>query len=90
MVNNVNAEKKNNQKKIFGIESDINSNKKLILESRLLIEENRAMILNNYSAAYAGNTNLAITNTNEIYENRKSIISKIHQKTIKNPFINQT
>ena len=77
MVNNVNAEKKNNQKKIFGIESDINSNKKLILESRLLIEENRAMILNNYSAAYAGNTNLAITNTNEIYENRKSIISKI-------------
>ena len=67
MVNNVNAEKKNNQKKIFGIESDINSNKKLILESRLLIEENRAMILNNYSAAYAGNTNMAITNTNEIY-----------------------
>ena len=77
MVNNVNAEKKNNQKRIFRIESEINSNKKLILESRLLIEENRAMILNNYSAAYAGNRNLAITNTNEIYENRKSIISKI-------------
>ena len=77
MVNNVNAEKKNNQKRIFGIESDINSNKKIILESRLLIEENRAMILNNYSAAYAGNRNLAMANTNEIYENRKSIISKI-------------
>ena len=77
MVNNVSAEKKNNQRRIFGIESDINSNKKLILESRLLIEENRAMILNNYSAAYAGNRNLALMNTNEIYENRKSIISKI-------------
>ncbi len=80
MVNNVSAEKKNNQKRIFGIESDINSNKKLILESRLLIEENRAMILNNYSAAYAGNRNLTLMNTNEIYENRKSIISKIEVK----------
>ena len=45
MVNNVNAEKKNNQKKIFGIESDINSNKKLILESRLLIEENKILTI---------------------------------------------
>ena len=63
MVNNVNAEKKNNQKKYFGIESDINSNKKLILESRLLIEENRAMILNNYTSSYSGNTNLANKNT---------------------------
>ena len=77
MINNKSAEEKNNKKRIFRIDSDIKSNESSIYQSRLIIEENRTMILNNYSAAFSGNNKLASVNTKEIYENRNAIIAKI-------------
>ncbi len=77
MINNKPAEEKNNKKRIFRIDSDIKSNESSIYQSRLTIEENRTMILNNYSAAFSGNNKLANVNTKEILENRNAIIAKI-------------
>ena len=64
-------------KRIFHIESEINSNNSMIFQSRQLIEENRLMILNNYSSAFSGNNRLANANTEEIFRNRNFILSKI-------------
>ena len=77
MINNKSAEERSNKKRIFRIDSDIKSNESSIYQSRLTIEENRTMILNNYSAAFSGNNKLANVNTKEIFENRNAIIAKI-------------
>ena len=58
-------------KRIYCIDSEINSNNNLILQSRQMIEENRSMILNNYASAFSGNNKFARVNTEEIYRNRK-------------------
>ena len=65
------------QKIIFQIDSEIKSNNNLISQSRQVIEENRSMILNNYTSSYSGNHSLANKNTEEIFENRNAILLKI-------------
>ena len=55
-----------NRKTIFNIESNVLSNKALVYQSRSMIEENRLMIMSNYSAAFMGNRQLANANTDEI------------------------
>ena len=49
-----------NRKTIFNIESNVLSNKALVYQSRSMIEENRLMIMSNYSAAFMGNRQLAM------------------------------
>ena len=44
------------------------TNKTMIYTSRSMIEENRLMILSNYSAAFMGNRQLANSNTDEIFD----------------------
>ena len=63
-----------NRKTIFNIESNVLSNKALVYQSRSMIEENRLMIMSNYSAAFMGNRQLANANTDEIFANRSAIL----------------
>ena len=65
---------KANRKKIFKIDAEVMTNKANAYISRAMIEENRLMILSNYSAAFLGNRQLANSNTEEIFENRKIIL----------------
>ena len=67
-------------KRIYRIDSEINSNNSLIFQSRQMIEENRSMILNNYTSSFSGNNRLASTNTDEIFNDRNSILLKIKTK----------
>ena len=48
-----------NRKRIFKIDSEVMTNKTMIYASRSMIEENRLMILSNYSAAFMGNRQIA-------------------------------
>ena len=66
-----------NRKKIFNIESNVLSNKALVYQSRSMIEENRLMIMSNYSAAFMGNRQLANANTDEIFSNRAAILASM-------------
>ena len=59
-----------NRKRIFSLDAEVMTNKALIYASRSMIEENRLMILSNYSAAFMGNRQIANNNTDEIFENR--------------------
>ena len=65
---------KANRKRIFKIDAEVMTNKANAYISRSMIEENRLMILSNYSAAFLGNRQLANSNTDEIFENRKTIL----------------
>ena len=42
-----------------------------------MIEENRLMIMSNYSAAFMGNRQLANANTDEIFSNRAAILASM-------------
>ncbi len=64
-----------NRKRIFAIDAEVMLNKALVYQSRAMIEENRLMILSNYSAAFMGNRQLANHNTEEIFENRRAILA---------------
>ena len=66
-----------NRKTIFSIESEVLSNKALVYQSRSMIEENRLMIMSNYSAAFMGNRQLANANTDEIFSNRAAILQNM-------------
>ena len=61
---------KANRKRIFKIDAEVMTNKANAYISRSMIEENRLMILSNYSAAFLGNRQLANSNTDEIFEKR--------------------
>ena len=71
---------KANRKRIFKIDADVMTNKANAYISRAMIEENRLMILSNYSAAFLGNRQLANSNTEEIFENRKTILDNYNSK----------
>lgn len=63
------------RKTIFQIEAQVMANKALAYQSRSIIEENRLMILSNYTAAFMGNRQLANSNTDEIFNNRAEILN---------------
>ena len=71
---------KANRKRIFKIDAEVMTNKANAYISRAMIEENRLMILSNYSAAFLGNRQLANSNTEEIFENRKTILDNYNSK----------
>ena len=71
---------KANRKRIFKIDAEVMTNKANAYISRSMIEENRLMILSNYSAAFLGNRQLANSNTEEIFENRKTILDNYNSK----------
>ena len=71
----INSEKiAENRETIFNIDAEVMTNKALVYQSRSMIEENRHMILSNYSAAFVGNRQLANQNTDDIFGNRKYIL----------------
>ena len=80
---------KANKRRIFKIDAEVMTNKANAYISRSMIEENRLMILSNYSAAFMGNRQLANSNTEEIFENRKTILDNYKSKNdVEENFIN--
>tara|TARA_X000000950_G_scaffold238976_1_gene291316 strand:+ start:673 stop:1431 length:759 start_codon:yes stop_codon:yes gene_type:complete len=65
------------KKKIFNLESIIESNVKSLVIIQSNIEENRNMIISNYSSALSINSDLARKNSKNILENSLSLKSKI-------------
>mgnify|MGYP001196427664 FL=1 len=66
-----------NRKALFGLECQVTINKTNAYSTRSAIEENRALILKNYTAAFMGNRQLANQNTDDIFRNRKTILSSL-------------
>ena len=64
-----------NKKKIFNLESIIESNIRSLVLIQSNIEENRNMIMSNYSSALSINSDLARKNTKNIFENSFSLHS---------------
>ena len=80
MANQVKVNKKNiqmNRRKVFEAEIAVSANRTNAYATRSMIEENRAMIMRNYMAAFMGNRQLANQNTDDIFRNRRAIISNI-------------
>ena len=71
---------KENRKKIFKLDAEVMTNKANAYLSRAMIEENRMMILSNYSAAFLGNRQLANSNTDEVFEDRTTILENFKTK----------
>ena len=66
-----------NRKALFGLECQVTTNKTNAYSTRSAIEENRALILKNYTAAFMGNRQLANQNTDDIFRNRRTILSSL-------------
>ena len=66
-----------NRRSIFEVEAAVTSNRAKAYASRSSIEENRAGILNNYTAAFMGNRQLANQNTDDVFRNRKAILASL-------------
>ena len=67
----------NSPKELFNLETEVYKSKVKIEQSRALIEENRMMILSNYSSAFTGNRRMALSNTEEVYVNRITILDNM-------------
>ena len=63
-----------NRLRIIELDTSVMNNKASVYQSRSMIEENRLMILSNYAAAFMGNRQLANHNTDQVLENRNSIL----------------
>lgn len=66
-----------NRTKLFELKSAVMWNKAQAYLERAMIEENRAMILKNYTAAFMGNRQLANLNTDDIFRNREAILQSM-------------
>ena len=71
----------NSPKELFKLETDVYKSKVKIEQSRALIEENRMMILSNYSSAFTGNRRMALSNTEEVFVNRLTILENMVPKS---------
>jgi hypothetical protein len=65
---------KANKAKLHDLESTVMGNKQKLYAERAYIEENRQLILKNYTAAFLGNRQMANQNTEDIFRNRKAIV----------------
>jgi len=63
-----------NKAKLHDLESVVMGNKQKLYAERAFIEENRQLILKNYTAAFLGNRQMANQNTEDIFRNRKAIV----------------
>ena len=70
-----------NRKAVFGLECQVTANKTNAYATRSSIEENRALILKNYTAAFMGNRQLANQNTDDIFRNRRTILGSLDTQT---------
>jgi len=70
---------KSNKARLHEIEGAVMGNKQKLYAERAYIEENRGLILTNYTAAFLGNRQMANQNTEDIFRNRKAIVK--HYKT---------
>eukprot|EP00928_Gymnodinium_smaydae_P006061 TRINITY_DN1210_c0_g1_i2.p1 TRINITY_DN1210_c0_g1~~TRINITY_DN1210_c0_g1_i2.p1 ORF type:complete len:288 (+),score=92.14 TRINITY_DN1210_c0_g1_i2:67-930(+) len=85
---------KQNKAAIHMLNSVVMGNKQKIYAERAFIEENRALILKNYSAAFMGNRQMANQNTEDIFKNRRAIVKSIKpvdavQENFKNSRLNE-
>ena len=64
-----------NKAGLYELESAVMHNKFVAYQERAQIEENRALIMKNYSAAFVGNRQMANMNTDAIFHNREAILS---------------
>jgi len=70
-----------NKEKLYQVEGIVLANKQKIYAARAFIEENRAMIMTNYAAAFSGNRFMANHHTEDIFKNRTAILSAIKTET---------
>merc|ERR1719478_36164 len=79
-----NAENKKNIKaneaKLHELSLTVFTNKSKLLAVRSIIEENRAMLIKNYTSAFGGNRLMANQNTDCIFKNRRKILSALKCK----------
>ena len=68
---------KKNKRALFELEGQVMVNKARSYATRSNIEENRYLILKNYVAAFVGNRQLANQNTDDIFENRITILENL-------------
>jgi hypothetical protein len=68
---------KESEKKLFNIETNTDANIRSLSQIKSNIEENRNMIISNYSSALNINTDLAKNNTENIFKNKISLLSRI-------------
>merc|ERR1712166_359503 len=66
-----------NEGDIHDLYLNVMTNKQGIFEARSMIEENRNNIFQNYSATFMGNRNMAVENTDAIYQNRRAILGAL-------------
>jgi len=83
-----------NRRAIFEVEAAVTSNRAKAYASRSSVEENRAGILKNYTAAFMGNRQLANQNTDDVFRNRKAILATLEtqndvEENFKESLINQ-
>jgi len=72
---------RNNMADLFELDHVVMDNKHGIYAERAMIEENRALIMKNYAAAFMGNRQMANSNTDEIMKNRKAILDGLDSST---------
>jgi hypothetical protein len=70
-----------NEASLHQLHLEVMTNKEQLYEIRSIIEENRALILKNYAAAFVGNRQMANQNTEDIFKNRKAILHTIKTST---------
>ena len=70
-----------NRRSIFEVEAAVTANRAKAYAATSIIEENQAGISKNYTAAFTGYRQLANQNTDDVFRNRKAIISNIEATT---------
>jgi len=66
-----------NKKKLYDLGMVVLNNKFLAYEHRSMIEENRDLLLKNYEAAFRGNRQMSNFNTQQIFQNRDTILASM-------------
>jgi len=63
-----------NEATLHALHGKVMGNKCFLYKARAMIEENRNLILQNYTAAFVGNRQMANQNTDDIFRNRMAIL----------------
>jgi len=66
-----------NEARLHSLHLEIMTNKEDLYSIRAMIEENRALIVKNYAAAFVGNRQMANQNTDDIFKNRCAILDAV-------------
>jgi len=63
-----------NEATLHALHGKVMGNKCFLYKARAMVEENRNLILQNYTAAFVGNRQMANQNTDDIFRNRMAIL----------------